>query len=234
MNSYKYPFDKILFVTNNTLELTPSTFTKKGIWEFDEIKHFYQKVFDNKKDKINIVDIGAQTGLYTLFAKFIDKAIFYAYEPIKECYDELNENIKLNSITNVKTFNIALSDHKMIKELKIPDQKGLSTFGDKPRRFNKYETIEVLCDTLDNLFYNTDTPIDFIKCDTEGWEYYILKGGLKSINKYKPIIQLEYNITNMNQCDIRPDIFNKYIEEIGYICTHKNEQEYIYEYNITN
>ena len=40
---------------------------------------------------------------------------------------------------------------------------------------------------------NKIKKIDFIKIDTEGSEYFILKGGLKTIEKFKPIIQFEYN-----------------------------------------
>ena len=72
--------------------------------------YFYERVFATKKDKIVIVDIGAQTGLYTLFAKFVDNATFYAFEPFVSSFNALNENIKLNNISNVKTFNIAISD----------------------------------------------------------------------------------------------------------------------------
>ena len=60
-------------------------------------------------------------------------------------------------------------------------------------------------------------PIHFIKMDTEGWEYNILKGGEKSLKKYKPIMQIEWNKTNMQQCDINIDNFNNFLNELGYI-----------------
>lgn len=60
-----------------------------------------------------------------------------------------------------------------------------------------------------------------MKIDTEGWEYYILEGGKKTIEKYKPMIQLEWNKENMTQCNVNIYRFQKYIENVlGY--TKKN------------
>ena len=37
--------------------------------------------------------------------------------------------------------------------------------------------------------------LDFIKIDVEGYEYQVMKGGEKSIKKFKPIIMYEYSRT---------------------------------------
>jgi FkbM family methyltransferase len=74
--------------------------------------------------------------------------------------------------------------------------------GKNPLRFNDIVEVKINTDTIDNLFYDNDIPIHFIKMDTEGWEYNILKGGEKSLKKYRPIMQIEWNQTNMQQCDI--------------------------------
>ena len=58
--------------------------------------------------------------------------------------------------------------------------------------------------------------VDFIKIDTEGYEYYILKGGIKTIKKYKPVIQLEWNLINIEQCNVTEDMLNNLINEIEY------------------
>ena len=43
-----------------------------------------------------------------------------------------------------------------------------------------------------------------------------MKGGEKTIKKYKPIIQLEYNEINMTQCNINAKQLLNYINELGY------------------
>ena len=227
-----YPFNKKVFITENTVKLTPATFSSDGsIWEYRQIEYFYKKVLEKGYDDIVIIDIGAQTGLYTLFAQFVKNAIFYAFEPYSACYEELCENIKLNNINNVNVSNIAISNKSEIKNLKVQNHLGLSTLGDNPIRFLEYKNVEVKCDTIDNLFYDKNIKVDFIKCDTEGWEYYVLLGGLKTIKKYNPVLQLEYNIENMNQCNISPEMFNNLIKSIGYVLTYADGEEHIYEYN---
>ncbi len=227
-NLYRYyKSDKYQFeVTDSTLKHTPNTFlTNSVLWETDSIDKFYNLVKQSKNNKINIVDIGAQSGLYTLFAKWLPNAHFYSFEPFKLTYDILNDNIELNGITNVTTHNCALSDKIGTAQLNVcKSHNGLHTLGDN-LRFNDSVKIDVKIDTLDNIFYDRDIPVDFIKIDTEGHEYFIIKGGLKTIRKYKPVIQLEWNITNMKQCKITEDDMNKLLNSIDYVKFHKIDEE---------
>ena len=78
----------------------------------------------------------------------------------------------------------------------------------------------------DNIFYENDIPVDFIKIDTEGWEYFILQGGEKTIQKYKPFIQMECSKTNMRQCNVNMDEFERYIlDTMGYKKKHMISEE---------
>jgi FkbM family methyltransferase len=218
MNLYYYFKDKNypIYVSNDTLKLTSHTFlNNQEMWEESSIKYFYSKI--SREKSYNIIDIGAQSGLYTLFAKYLPNSNFYAFEPFKPTFNILNDNILLNNINNVKTFNIGLSNKK--EELILNTCKshnGLHTLGNNPLRFNDIEQIKIEVDTIDNLFYNNNIPVDFIKIDTEGWEYNILKGGVNTIKKFKPLIQLEWSENNMLQCNINENDLNQLIYELGY------------------
>lgn len=210
-----------VYVTDETLKLTPHTFTKnRPVWEEKSIDYFYDNIPSDKP--ITVVDIGAQTGLYTLYAKHLPQSTFYSFEPFLQSYNVLNDNIALNKITNVKTYNIGISNYKGETILNTSkSHNGLHTIGSKPTRFRDIAPITINVDTLDNLFYEKDISVDFMKIDTEGWEYYILEGGKKTIEKYKPMIQLEWNKENMAQCNVNIYRFQKYIENVlGY--TKKN------------
>lgn len=209
----KYP----ILISEETCKLTPHTFMQNNtMWEENSIKFFYNNIPIDKK--INIIDIGAQSGLYSLYAKFLPMANFYSFEPFKDTFDLLNDNIKLNNITNVKTYNIGLSNKKEQTTLNTSiSHNGLHTLGSTPMRFNDICKVSVEVDTIDNLFYEKNIPVNYIKIDTEGWEYYILKGGEKTIQKYKPIIQLEWNETNMLQCSVDKEELTNYLEYLGYI-----------------
>jgi FkbM family methyltransferase len=216
MYIFEYIDNNKILVTDKTVDYGNSSFQKNTeIWEKESLNYFFNLI--NKNEKVNIVDIGANVGLYSLYAKYLPNSQFYSYEPYKFTYDLLNENIKLNNITNVNTYNIGLGDKKGKTILNVClYNDGLNTMGTNPLRFNDISSIEVEIDTLDNIFYNNNIKVDYIKIDTEGYEYNILKGGEKTIKKYKPIIQLEYNETNMKQCNINSSELNNYIIELGY------------------
>jgi FkbM family methyltransferase len=178
---FEYNDNERILVTNKTVDYGNSSFKKNSeIWEKKSLNYFYNLI--DKNNKVNIVDIGANVGLYSLYAKFLPNSQFYSYEPYKFTYDLLNDNIELNNITNVQTYNIGLSDKKGKTILNVClSQDGLNTMGANPLRFNDIHQVEVEINTLDNIFYNNNIKVDFIKIDTEGWEYNILQGGEKTI-----------------------------------------------------
>ena len=219
MNETYYYFDDKNFdilLSSDSLNLTPYTFNNGNIYEMESIHNFYNLIKDSGKN-CNIIDIGAQTGSYTLLSKFLKNCNFFSFEPFTETYNILNDNIKINNINNVKTYNIALSDNKGFTEFNIcKSHNGLHTLGNNVKRFNDIDKRIVHTNTIDNIFFEKDIPIDFIKIDTEGYEYFILKGGINTIKKYKPIIQIEWNLINMEQCNITEEMLNNLINELGY------------------
>jgi FkbM family methyltransferase len=224
---FNYNENEKILVTSKTVDYGNSTFPNSGeLREKESLNYFYNLV--NKNNKNNIIDIGAQTGLYSLYAKYLPNSQFYSFEPFKFTYDLLNDNIKLNDIKNVKTYNIGLADKKGTTTLNVClSDDGFNTMGKNPLRFNDIIPIKVEIDTLDNIFYNNNIKVDFIKIDTEGYEYYILKGGEKTIKTYKPIIQLEFNETNIRQCNITPKELHNYINELDYKILNLTNEELI-------
>ena len=166
-NDEKYPIS----VTDETRKITPYTFSSDGeLWEQQALYQFYKGI--DAAINYNIVDIGAQSGLYSLFAKYLPLSTFYAFEPFPTTFELLNDNLQLNEITNVKTYNLAISDKEGVSILNTSiSHNGLNTLGQNPLRFNDVYPINVNTTTLDLFFYNT--PVHYIKIDTEGYEYYI-------------------------------------------------------------
>ena len=233
METYYYCNNKLpVLVSNKVRKLTPHTFyANLTLHEPESIDYFYSNVPKDKK--VNILDIGAQSGLYSLYAKYLPMSSFYSFEPFKPTFELLNENISLNNITNIKTFNIGLSNKKEQTTLNTClSHNGLHTIGETPKRFNDICKIEIEVDTIDNLFYEKDICVDFIKIDTEGYEFFILKGGEKTVKRYKPFIQLEWNETNMLQCNVKLQEFSNYLNELGYIkINHIEENAYFVHKN---
>ena len=215
-------------VTPKTHQVTPATFPRNGcMWEREAIKMFYSFI-DPNHDNI-IVDIGAQTGLYSLMGKYLPNSTIYAFEPFPDSVQVLHDNLRLNHITNVIVRDCALSDTQGSTSLNTCiSHNGLHTMGCTPMRFNDINPIHVLADTVDNQFYHKHIPVTMIKMDTEGWEYRILKGAEQTIRQYQPIIQLEWNVTNMAQCGITEHMLSSLLESYGYMQTCQEDEERMY------
>lgn len=229
MNIYYYFDDKEypIQVSEETTIKTKYSFLEDGkMWEETSMKVFFDLI--DKKKQYNIIDIGAQSGSYSLFAKYLPNSVFYAFEPFQQSFQLLKDNIKLNNISNIFPFHLAISDKKGESILNTcKSHNGLHTLGNNIKRFWDVESIQIYTDTLDNIFFKNDIPTDFIKIDTEGHEYFILKGGINTIKKYKPIIQLEWNVINMEQCGITENMMNEILNEIGYKKSTLTDEEQI-------
>jgi FkbM family methyltransferase len=211
-----YDKNKPFIISPLTKILTPHTFLQNGdVWEKESIHYFFDLI-DDQKNNI-ILDIGAQSGLYSLYAKYKPQSQFYSYEPFVTTFNLLNDNLRLNEIANVKTFNLAMSDKKGKSILNTCiSHNGLHTMGNTPLRFKDVHPVEVITSTIDIEFYDKNIPVDYIKIDTEGHEYFILKGGMKTIKLNKPLIQLEWNKINMMQSNVSEKMLEDLIIELNY------------------
>ncbi|QKG78797.1 FkbM family methyltransferase [Tenuifilum thalassicum] len=85
-------------------------------FENDNIELFKKVV----KNSDCVIDIGANIGVYSLIASSLvsEEGIIYSFEPSVNIFKELNNNIKLNDIKNVKTYNL-VSVIKMVSPIII-------------------------------------------------------------------------------------------------------------------
>jgi FkbM family methyltransferase len=215
---FHYPNNNEILVTNKTCLLTPYTFplNTNGIpYEPISLQYFYDLVYI-KKFK-SIIDIGAQTGLYSLSSKFMPDVKFYAFEPYKPCFIELQKNCQLNGITNVEFFNLALGAETKTQIMHVcDDHLGLNTLGETPLRFDIWTDHVVNVTTIDEMFYDKEISVDIIKCDTEGYEYNIIKGAIKTIKKYHPDLFIEIFDQNCRQCGTTPSMVFDLLTSLNY------------------
>lgn len=213
-------------ITEKSVNLKGGSFTRNNpVPENESIFNFFK---DINNEHFNIIDIGAHHGSFSLYAKYLPNCTFYSFEPFLLNYNLLIDNIKLNEIDNIKTFNIGLSDKIGKDILKVSKYNGLHTLGSNPLRFKSKSkrNIEINTNTIDNFFHKRNISVDYIKIDTEGWEYYILKGAELTIKKNKPVIFIEWNLVNMRQCDVNETmiiaLFNSY-EYCEKMCIGENK-----------
>lgn len=141
-----------------------------------------------------ILDIGANTGVFSMLAGKFSSGKVYAFEPVPYNYSILQKNIALNPDVNVELQTIALSDKNATVDMFIePDTVNyINSLNNDRLDQSKAKKIEVKCQRLDDLVTEKNIPtIDLIKIDVEGHEEAVLKGGQNSIQKFRPSIIIE-------------------------------------------
>lgn len=181
---------------------------KKIIFNNNKILNRYNKNLDYvflwmKKLQLKkpvIFDVGANIGLYTIcYSKIYNEFNIYAFEPVPKNFKALSSNIKKNKLKNIelnqfglldkkKDINIGIPDHQVHERYKKNINDGLYSI------FATKKNFKIKAIPLDYFIKKKKIKkIDFIKIDVEGAESLVLKGGMQTIRKYKPIIQIEYN-----------------------------------------
>ena len=173
-----------------------SNHLKKELYE-DDIHQLALKLLINEPSGM-VLDIGANLGTFCVpLARKIPKLKFHAFEPQRIVNYQLCANIIINSLDNVQTYELALSNKDDQLSLVMPDYAKETNIGafsiDGEVRSNEYECATTsVTNKIDlvplDLFAFSDVKL--IKIDVEGHELEVLQGGLETIkaNNYPPII----------------------------------------------
>lgn len=146
--------------------------------------------YDLLKDGDTILDIGAHIGWFTInSAKRFPNSQIYAFEPMDFIFDFLAKNIKRNDVKNVSTYNYGCYSKEEESFLYyFKDGSALSSIENVINHKNARK-VKCILKPLDKIVLDLKIQsIDFIKCDTEGAEFFVFEGALETIKKYNPII----------------------------------------------
>ena len=141
------------------------------------------------KKNYSIIDVGANCGdtIIPMFFKNKNKK-YYGIEPDELFYNYLKKNIYQNKLSNkIKIFKNFITSKK--KNGFLTGSSGTKKF--IPSKINKIENQITLDKFIDINFIKN---LEFIKIDTDGYDYDVWKSGKKIIKKFKPIIFFECQI----------------------------------------
>lgn len=157
---------------------------------FKEI--FVNNVYSCGEVKINegdvVFDIGANVGVFSLYASQIKRTQVYAFEPHPKNFKVLLNNVNQNKITNIECFDYALGIENEDRILIEGNIAGGHKLSNENEHSNSGGSLKVKSVTLSRMTEKLEIDIiDFVKLDCEGAEGEIIKSlgqeGLKKIRK---------------------------------------------------
>jgi FkbM family methyltransferase len=168
-----------------------------------------------------IFDVGAHFGyLSKEFCRIHDGSCkVYCFEPVEYTYSILSRIMA--AYPNAVIENIALSDKAGTERISIPVKEsgnlgiGLSHFGAETVRDYIIEPIRTVM--LDDYVHRHGLErLDFIKCDVEGAELLVFKGGSQSLDRFRPVIYTELNDSFTQRLGYRAEDLFSFLRGKGY------------------
>jgi len=205
---YKLINDKfVIFKTKTDLSIkirvrSTDLMALTNVWMIDE--------YDVEDFEINtndiVIDIGAHIGLFSLLVSQLCKTgKILSFEPVRENFDLLVSNLKLNHVENVLPFNIAVSKNSGRLDLFLNnDQSAHSIFS------KSSESINVESTSLQKIFEEHKiSSCKLLKLDCEGAEYEIIDSlPSEYLDKIQNMV-IEYHLA-----DTKPELVKSLILKI--------------------
>jgi FkbM family methyltransferase len=185
-------------------------------WDMTLIAYFYRRAKGLKSPIM--IDVGANTGSFSLIGAALPNLTGFAVEPNPEAASVLRNNLELNGLSaRMQVMEVAFGDRAGTARLKVPAQTGLATLG-TPRDFREWREVKVPVMTLDDFAaQHLRNGVDLLKIDTEGAELQVLIGGRKMLEALLPEILLEVNELRTMQFGYRAEEILRFAASLGYI-----------------
>ena len=180
-------------------------FIFSGVTEYmpNEIDDYNFDSIDFKDGDV-VIDIGGNIGTVSIYlAKKYPFLKIYAFEPVKQNYENFLKNIELNNINEdiIKVFNLAITKDRRDVILTSPFyNSGASNIYDNySNGIVLNNDISIKSITFDDIFSNNNiSKCKLLKIDCEGAEYEILYSA---------------NVENLKNCEYMRGEFHKFYGE---------------------
>jgi len=194
-------FENYLFVLSKGYFISYDLGLLKSNSSYDY--HYYLKEIINKGN--TVVDIGANLGYYSRnFARWTGKeGQVHAYEPVPPIYRVLTKNLKKYSNVSIHPFALGEEDKEISLGNNTLSNRGYVASGsnfilDSDGQEQAETTFDAVMKNASNELGRLG-KIDFIKCDVEGHEYYILSQINDILRRWKPKVLVESHGDNRNK-----------------------------------
>ena len=169
-------------------------------WMIRNLKIWDEKIINLIIKQINdsnsiFIDIGCNYGAYSIpISRIKNNLKVICFDPSRKSLDRLDENINLNNLKNIKYFKLGIGEKKGVVYFDddINNYKNSGSFEINNKNFG----YKINIDSIDNLVRENKIQIKknvYIKMDIEGYEFFALKGLVKTINNYNVTIFFEFS-----------------------------------------
>lgn len=170
-----------------------------------------------------MLDIGANAGFIALrLARAeLGPALIHAFEPVPSTHSELVRNIALNQLERrIVPHALALGAEPGEVKFYVPAFHGSVAASARPLfASDENREVSVQMSTLDRFAASHALErIDLVKCDVEGAELFVLRGGMPTIERTRPVLMLEMLRKWAKVYDYHPNDIVRLLTPLGYHC----------------
>jgi FkbM family methyltransferase len=159
---------------------------------------FFEHVYTPKDLPIDagdtVIDVGANIGMFSLFAAHAGAACIYAYEPFPTNFEYFQSNMRMNNVSCVHAVNAAVCDAARSQRLYLSEISGGHLLFDRNINGPLNSFVNVPTTTLTNIVQQYQLrQIDFLKLDCEGSEGLILRSTAPDVLRCIRKIAMEFH-----------------------------------------
>lgn len=198
----------------NLMVSTGLGFTRNLTYDI-QTRKILKRVF-GKSESVGAMDVGCHKGeVMDLFLQFGGQGHFIGIEPIPMLAHGLQQ--KYANQIGVKIIEAGLSETAGITSFQwvknAPAYSGIRK-RDYDGKVPDIEEIQVQLKTLDEI-WPEEKPLHLIKIDVEGGEWGVLAGGLKTLEKWKPVVIFEHGKGASEHYGTSPSMIFELLENLG-------------------
>ena len=163
-----------------------------------------------------VVDIGANIGVFAIYAARKTRNTVFAFEPSPINAEFLRKNTEANGFHNIAVHNLAVSDRCGTEKFALAKIGGGHLLSDRSAEGELDDYVEVSTTTLERIIRdNSLERIDFLKLDCEGVEGRILQSTSRDRLRRIRKIAMEFhdNVSLLNHDEIA-----KLLDAQGFSC----------------
>lgn len=183
-------------------------------YEREECDMILQLIDDGQ----NVFDIGGNFGWYSLVIAKRKEVRVLTFEPVPRTFGYLEQNVALNGGGNIELYNFGFSDEtRELTFFYYPEESGNASLANLSGQ-DGVQSVTCQVKRLDDFVSDNPTRIDFIKCDVEGAELLVFRGGVEVLRRDKPVVFAELLRKWSAKFNYHPNEVVELFRSIGYRC----------------